>query len=203
MSKGRILVVEDEAVVAADLQQRLTALGYEVTGTAASGREALRLAEAQPPDLALMDIKLEGELDGIQAASRLAELFRVPVVYLTAFSDRAFLERAKITEPYGYLLKPFSERELGVWVEIAIYKSQADQERERLRHELEQALAEIKTLRGMLPICAWCHKIRDDRGAWENIEVYLMRHTATQVTHSICPECLSKETSELQSPLAD
>src|ERR1041384_5536840 len=77
MSKGRILVVEDEAVVAADLQQRLTALGYEVTGTAASGREALRLAEAQPPDLALMDIKLEGELDGIQAASRLAEQFQV------------------------------------------------------------------------------------------------------------------------------
>lgn len=130
MSETTILIVEDEVVVAMDIQMRLRRLGHHVVGLAGSGEEALRLAEAKRPDLALMDIRLKGELDGIQTAEQLRTRFGIPVIYLTAYADDVTLQRAKLTEPFGYLLKPFEERELHSTLEIALYK--IDMER-RLR----------------------------------------------------------------------
>ncbi|MBN2200357.1 PAS domain S-box protein [bacterium] len=124
--KHRILIVEDERIAAEDLRLTLSQLGYEVAGLASSGEEALRLAELRPPDLVLMDIVLKGPLNGIGTARLLADRFRLPVVYVTAFSDADTIERIKSTHPYGYLHKPFDFKELHVVVETALVKHHAD-----------------------------------------------------------------------------
>src|SRR4029453_6704516 len=126
MDKVRMLIVEDERIVAMDLQGRLNSMGYEVVGHAVSGEEAIQKAEALRPDMILMDIMLDGELDGIQAAEIIRSRFTIPVIYLTAYADSATLERAKITEPFGYILKPFEERELHGHIEIALYKARME-----------------------------------------------------------------------------
>src|SRR5215471_13237109 len=118
----RILVVEDERIVSLDIQRRLKNLGYEIVGAAVSGEEAIQKASMHHPDLVLMDIMLEGKLDGIAAAEAIRRRLAIPVIYLTAHADAYTLERAKITEPFGYILKPFEERELHGHIEIALYK---------------------------------------------------------------------------------
>jgi CheY-like chemotaxis protein len=105
---AKILVVEDEGIVAFNLQQRLQQLGYEVLGPAESDQDSLALVTRERPDLVLMDIHIKGELDGIELAGLLGNDFHLPIVYLTAYSEDATLERARHTRPYGYLIKPFS-----------------------------------------------------------------------------------------------
>src|SRR5262245_23908784 len=122
MDRVRILIVEDERIVSIDMQRRLRNLGYHVVGAAVSGEEAIQKAEASQPDLVLIDIMLEGPLDGIEAAEIIRARFDIPVIYLTAYADAPTLERAKVTEPFGYILKPFEERELHGHIEIALYK---------------------------------------------------------------------------------
>ncbi|HEY6724452.1 MAG TPA: response regulator, partial [Polyangiaceae bacterium] len=121
------MVVEDERVVAKDLEETLVRLGYEVVATTASGEECLRLAPAGKPDLVLMDIRIKGKLDGIETAAQLKAQLDVPVVYLTAYADEETLARARCTEAHGYLLKPFRAGELKSSIEIALAKHQADQ----------------------------------------------------------------------------
>jgi CRP-like cAMP-binding protein/DNA-binding NarL/FixJ family response regulator len=139
MNTPNVLVVEDEAIVAVDIDECLQTLGYRVCGTAASADEAFDLAGKHKPDLVLMDIILRGEEDGIQAAERIKSVHDVPVVFLTAHADKATLDRAKITEPYGYVLKPFNERELRTVVEIALYKHGRDAERKQHEQASEGA----------------------------------------------------------------
>jgi len=123
---ARILIVEDEAIVARDIAQQLNLLGYSVTGITARGEQALEWVQQQLPDLVLMDIQLAGPLDGIATAQVLRDHHAVPVVFLTAFAADDVLERAKLTEPFGYILKPFSERELSTVLAMALYKHQAE-----------------------------------------------------------------------------
>ena len=122
MSKEKILVVEDERIVAEDIKFRLKGLGYTVIGMAYSGEQAVKKTGEVRPDLVLMDIVLEGRMDGIEAASVIRSRFGIPVVYLTAYADDKTLERAKMTEPFGYLLKPFEDRDLKTTIEMALYK---------------------------------------------------------------------------------
>ena len=129
--KPRIMLVEDEKVVAADIEECIRGLGYDVAGSAASGAEAIRLADRARPDLVLMDIKLRGATDGIEVAGHLYEEHKIPVVYLTAHADAEILRRAKHTAPAGYVLKPFDERSLRTAIEIAFD-----------RHGRERALVE-------------------------------------------------------------
>lgn len=126
--KPRILVVEDEVVVARDIQRLLLELGYEVVGHATRGEEAIALTAQMTPDLVVMDIQLAGAMDGISAAHtiRSESNHRVPIVFLTAFDADETLARAKLTEPFGYILKPFSDRELRTVLEMALYKSQTE-----------------------------------------------------------------------------
>ena len=121
-----VLVVEDEAIIAEDIQATLIGLGYEVPATASSGLEALALARSSRPDLVLMDIRIRGSMDGIETAALMREQHNVPVVYLTSHSDDATLARARLTEAHGYLLKPFDERDLRATVEVALYKHAAE-----------------------------------------------------------------------------
>ncbi|WP_437631162.1 ATP-binding protein [Sorangium sp. So ce854] len=130
-NRSRILVVEDEQIVALDLRGRLTQLGYEVVATAATGAAAIARAAELHPDLVLMDIKLSGPMDGIEAAEKIQQIRETPVVYLTAFGDDVTLTRAKARELYGYVLKPFDERELQIAIEVALF-----------RHRTAQQLAE-------------------------------------------------------------
>lgn len=131
---ANILILEDEPAVAADLRIKLEQLGYHVQGVAETGAQAIALAQAQTPDLALLDIVLPGGMDGIEVAERFRQM-GIPVVYLTAYADEALLGRAKITEPYGYILKPYGARELQANLAMALFKAEAEQkiaERNRL-----------------------------------------------------------------------
>ncbi|MBE9007022.1 response regulator [Fortiea sp. LEGE XX443] len=128
MTDASILVVEDESIVAKDLQNRLRKFGYTVPAIASSGQEAINKAVEISPDLVLMDIRLKGQMDGIEAAAEIHKYLDIPIIYLTAYADENTLERAKITEPFGYLLKPFKERELQTNIEIALTKHRLEKQ---------------------------------------------------------------------------
>ncbi|NDD66690.1 response regulator [bacterium] len=122
MTLKRLLVVEDEALVATDLSFRLQALGYEVVGIADNAIDAWALCEAQVPDLVLMDIHIKGDRDGIETAHTIRRRWDIPVVYVTAYSDDATVGRATESDPFGYILKPFDERTVQITIEIAFHK---------------------------------------------------------------------------------
>jgi len=122
----RVFIVEDEKIIAFDLQRRLKVFGYNVVGSCTNGVDAIAFCEQTPPDIVLMDIRLEGDMDGIETARVLLERFRVPSIFLTAYSDPATLERAKVAQPLAYILKPFKERDLYTTLDVALYKCKAD-----------------------------------------------------------------------------
>jgi diguanylate cyclase (GGDEF)-like protein/PAS domain S-box-containing protein len=137
----RILIVEDERIVAADLAAVLRQLGYEVTGMAASADQALALVEADRPDLALMDIRIRGDRDGIDVAGVLRARFRIPVVFVSAFADDVTIERARQTQPFGYLVKPFSDRELRSAIEVALNHHELESRLEVILANVEDGVA--------------------------------------------------------------
>jgi PAS domain S-box-containing protein len=314
MEGARIVIVEDESIVARDLQHTLQRLGYRVAAIASSGEEAIRVVTKLRPDLVLMDIVLKGAIDGVEAGEQIRRQMDIPLVFLTAYSDDATMQRAKVTEPFGYVLKPFEERELHSNIQMALYRHEierrlreseeryrslfdrvlvglyrtlpdgqildvnpalvqmlrypdratllatnvedgyidpkdhhrwldlierhqhivgfevcwrcydgrpiwvsdsarairdgqgsivyyegsveditarkrVEQEREALIGELQQALVQVKTLRGLLPICASCKKIRDDQGYWHQVEAYVEQHSEAEFSHGLCPAC--------------
>ena len=126
MSQLSVLIVEDEAILAAHLASKVKLLGYRVTGPVSTGEEALALAQAERPDIALLDIRLHGHMDGIQTATRLKQWRDIPVIFLTAHSDQETLKRASAVGPFGYILKPFEERDLATQLEVTLYKHQAE-----------------------------------------------------------------------------
>src|SRR3954465_5336936 len=140
-ARRRILIVEDQRLIAADLESTLKKLGYLVVGNVASGDEAISTSDQVRPELVLMDVRLRGPMDGIQAAQIIRDRFNLPVVYLTAYADEATILRAKKTTPFGYLVKPFNERELRATIEVAFYTHQMERtladERAR-RHAVEE-----------------------------------------------------------------
>jgi len=192
MSKACILIVEDEMVVARDLQKKLQGLGYHVPETASSGKEAIELSNRLHPDLVLMDIVLKGKMDGVEAANTLRDKHHVPVIFLTAHADEPTFQRAKISEPFGYILKPFDIHLVNIAIQIGLYKHKMELENARLLAELQETLAHVQTLKGLLPICAWCKKIRDDAGYWLEVETYIHQRSAAEFSHGICPECQEK-----------
>ncbi len=128
MAKTSILVVEDESIVAKDIQQSLKKLGYSVPSVENSGEDAIDAAGQHKPDLILMDIMLKGEISGIEAAQQIKNRYQIPVIFLTAYADESTLSKAKVTEPYGYIIKPFKEIDLHTSIEMALYKHGKEQE---------------------------------------------------------------------------
>ncbi len=185
---ARILVVEDDANVAVVLEARLEAFGYRVCEIARSGPGAIRSAVRHSPDLVLMDIMLEGEMNGIEAAEGIGAQIDVPIIFLTCLNDDRIMDRAIQTSPFGYLVKPYDTAALRSCIEIALIKHRSEKERDRLIKKLEAALLEVKRLSGLLPICASCKRIRID-GGWQQIEDYISAHSEADFSHSICPEC--------------
>ena len=324
MRTPRILVVEDEAIIARNICRTLEKLEFAVVGTCATGEAAVASAEDLKPDLVLMDIRLEGAaMDGVQAADVIRQEADIPVIFITAHTDAATLERAKITGPTGYIVKPIVERDLHAAIEVGLHKAEMERrlavserslrsvmrcvadgiivadadarvrsvnpeaeritkwsageaggrsleevfelvdgagnrlfadpllavlqhevkreysdevslrgrdqgvtpieyeasalrderdqfvglvlvfrdvserraaraERERLIGDLREALDNVKTLRGLLPVCSECKKVRDDEGYWQRIDTYIEEHSDAQVSHGICPDCVRK-----------
>jgi len=203
MAKANIMIVEDEAIIGEEIKISLEDMGYTVTSVVKSGEQAIKKADQDRPDLILMDIRLKGRMDGIEAAELIRSRLDIPVIFLTAYADEDKLERAKLSMPFGYILKPFQDRDLKVAIEMGLYaaklnadRKQAEEQRDKLVLELQDALARVKTLSGMLPICVHCKNIRDDKGYWEKIETYIHDHSGTEFSHCICPECMKKHYPE-------
>ncbi|AXV39132.1 response regulator [Methanobacterium sp. BAmetb5] len=123
----KILVVEDERILALSLKKKLEKLGFTVTGTVSTGEEAMESAQQEQPELVLMDIVLKGEMDGIETAKLLISLYNIPIIYLTAYADDETINRAAKTYPYGYIMKPYKDREIKANIEMALHKHQAEQ----------------------------------------------------------------------------
>jgi PAS domain S-box-containing protein len=312
MATRKILIVEDEITIARELEARLAEFGYEVTGIASSGQDAIALAAETQPALVLMDVALNGEMDGIQAAEEIRRRHPTPILFMTAHTDEAILRRADVIEPFGYVEKPFTDRELQLTIEMALYKGEraeqahqlenrffavsidmlcfldfsgyfkrlnpawertlgfsreelmsrpfiefvhpddrertlkqnrdvrsggkalafenrylckdgsyrwllwnaapdfdqqviysvarditerkrAEEEREKLVRALQTALAEVRTLREILPICSYCKRIRNDENYWQTVDDYISQHTSSKVSHGICPACYKHE----------
>lgn len=142
MTHANILVVEDEGIVAQEIKSRLEKNGYTVCAVAHDGETAVMQADRNHPDLVLMDIRLNGKMDGIQTATVIRDRFDIPVVYLTAYTDPATMERIKVMEPFGYVVKPFDSRSLMVSIEIALHRHRSESERiyrEKLQAVLQTA----------------------------------------------------------------
>jgi len=143
MAKARILVVEDENIISLEIQERLKTMGHAICGAATTAEEAVVKATDMHPDLVLMDIMLRGNRDGIEAAGEIKDSVPVPIIYLTAYADDRTLERASSTEPHGYLIKPFEDRELHAAIEMALYKHKAES---RIRESEQRYAATIRCI---------------------------------------------------------
>jgi PAS domain S-box-containing protein len=143
MSKASILIVEDSFIVAFHLKKTLESEGYGVVATEASGEDALKLLETQKPDLVLMDIMLSGKLDGIETTRLIRSKYNLPVIYITALTDKETIQRAKITEPFGYLTKPFEDREIFTVIEMALYKHDIES---KLRQSEEKYFSTVRSI---------------------------------------------------------
>lgn len=182
MMKKQILIVEDEIIVAKNLQDRLENMGYVVTAIASSGEEAIEKATQTQPDLILMDIKLEGDVDGIEVAQYIRDRFGIPVVYLTAYATEDILQRAKITEPFGYILKPFEIKELHATIEMALYK-----------YEMERKLKESKQWFATTLRCIGDAVIATNTRGW----VIFMNPVAEALTGWTQEEAYGRELTEI------
>jgi len=183
MPKAKIIIVEDEAIIAMDIKNTLESLGYIVLAIASDGTEAIRRVGELLPDLVLMDIYLKNGIDGVEAATSIKQHYNIPIVYLTAYSDEETMQRAKVTEPYGYLLKPFEKRELQIVIAMALYKHKTD---EALRISHDQLERQVKER---------THDL--EATAVENSRLYLEAQEAIRLRD----EFLSIASHELRTPL--
>jgi len=201
MSKINVLVVEDESIVSKDIQHSLKKLGYNVAGAASTGVNAINLAESENPDIILMDIMLKGEMNGIEAAESIREKLSIPIIFLTAYADESTLSKAKITEPYGYILKPFKEIDLHTTIEMAVYKHSKEQEMVKER-DLLFSIVENKEQSGdfiFVKSNSRLVKLRNDEIYYiEALKDYVVIHTdGTRYTiHSTMKDIDSKMSSD-------
>jgi AmiR/NasT family two-component response regulator len=187
----RVLVVEDDSLVSEMIQGLLERMWYIVAGRAVNGLQAIEMTQSTRPDVVLMDIKLP-DMDGIEAARRIYESCPTPVVVLTAYDTPELVERASAAGVGAYLLKPPDVHEMDRAIAIAMARFDDLMELRRLNAELQDTLAKIKTLSGLLPLCSSCKKIRDDDGYWHQVEVYIRDHSEAEFSHGLCPECAKK-----------
>ncbi len=187
----RVLVAEDNQVVAEIIKLSLQESGFEMAGLAVTGRDAVEMTISLRPDVVLMDIEMP-DLDGLDATRQIQSRQPTPVVVLTAHQGDDLLEKASEVGVSAYLTKPPQVKEIERAIIMALARHDDLMECWRLNKELEKALKEIKTLQGILPICSSCKKIRDDKGYWSQIEAYFRVHTDVGFTHSICPECAAR-----------
>lgn len=187
----QVLIAEDDTVVAMVLKTQLRLAGYYVAGHASNGQEAVELATTENPDVILMDIQMP-EVDGLEATRLIQEKCPCPVVLLSSHEEEEFIERASLAGAEAYLIKPPSTKELQRTICIAMARFADRQALRQLNTEYQKALADVKTLSGLVPICSSCKKIRDDKGYWNGVEDYVAKHSMAQFSHGICPDCMRR-----------
>lgn len=194
----RVLIAEDDFLVSEMVQGIIEDLGYVVAGKASDGQQAIDMTQTLQPDIILMDIEMP-DINGIEAARLIRNSCPTPVVVLTAYETPALLKEASQVGVGAYLVKPPNISTIDRAITIALARFEDMMELHRLNvelqlrnMELEVALAKVKLLSGLLPICASCKKIRDDEGYWQQVEVYIKEHSEAQFSHGICPECMHK-----------
>jgi len=202
-NRTRVLIAEDDYLVSQTMKHALKEIGYTIAGKASDGQEAVEMACSCSPDVVLMDIKMP-KMNGFKATRQIQERCPVPVVILTAHESQDFVAKASKAGVAAYLTKPPKSIEIERAITIALSRHKDLIELRRLNKEiasknkdLEKALEEIKILRGFLPICSVCKKIRDDKGYWSQIEIYIRDHSEAEFTYSICPGCAEKLYPEL------
>jgi AmiR/NasT family two-component response regulator len=191
----RVLVVEDDFLVGQMVQGLLEELGYNLVGKALDSYQAVEMTHRLQPDVILMDIGM-ADVDGIQTTRQIQASHPTPVVVLTAYETPELVEQATLAGIGAYLVKPPRAREVerAIIVAMARFKDMLElrslnEELEAHNRELQEALAQARILRGLLPICASCKQIRDDQGYWYKVEDYLESHSEAEFTHGLCPDC--------------
>ena len=187
----RVLIAEDDVLIGDVIQSELERMGHQVAGRAVDGRQAVALTRSLQPDVVLMDIAMP-ELDGLEATRQIQEQCPRPVVLLTAHDETEFVNRAGTLGVGAYLVKPPNGPELARTMAIAEARFADLMELRRLNAELQAALDKVKVLSGLIPICAGCKKIRDDKGFWEELEHYVSEHSDATFSHGLCPNCIKK-----------
>lgn len=147
IEKANVLIVEDEKLTSLVLQKKLTNLGYNVCGSVMRGIDAIEEAGSKKPDIVLMDIQLKGDMDGIEAANVIKERYSIPVIFVTAYSDSGTVERAKLTGPFGYIIKPVNEKDLVTNIEIALYKHKIEIELKESQLQLRELTGKLQSIR--------------------------------------------------------
>jgi len=194
----RVLIAEDDFLVSEMIAGLVEEVGHTVVGRAASGREAFEMARSLRPDVILMDIAMP-DTDGIEATRQILAGCPAPVVIVTAFETPELVARASAAGVGAYLVKPTNAQEMERAIVVATARSDDVMELRRLNselqarnNELQEALANIKVLSGLLPICASCKRIRDDQGYWQQVEIYIRDHSEAEFSHGLCPDCARK-----------
>jgi AmiR/NasT family two-component response regulator len=188
-SGARILIVDDNVLALETIQEILERQGYKVIGRAMNGSQAVDLVEELTPDLVLMDIEMP-RLNGLEAARQIQDRCPTPVVMLTAHDAPDLVAQAGEVGVMSYILKPPRPDVVTLVLPLALARFQELQELRRVNDELAHALEEVKTLSGLLPICANCKRIRDDEGYWHHVEHYIQSHSQARFSHGICPSCM-------------
>ncbi len=215
-----IMIVDDDAALQMELEESLLSLNYEVAGVARSGEDALEMVETLAPDLILMDILMPGGMDGITTAEEIRVKSDAGIMFISGFGEPDYIDRAKALEPLGYILKPFHEAEIQAAVEIALQRRTiemelkqahealketnrnleleikrrqlAEEEKDSAIAKLQKVILKLNSLKGLLPICAACKRVKDVKGHWRSVESYVSEHSDADFTHDICPECAKK-----------
>jgi AmiR/NasT family two-component response regulator len=177
----RIVVADDEADLQAYYQKVLLRMGHEVVAVARDGAELVKQCRTVCPDLVLTDIYMP-LLDGIEAAARICEQRPIPIILVSSYFDNVLIERAEASQVQAYLVKPIKQADLVPAIALAVRRFA------QLR-DLQAALGRVKLLQGLLPICMYCKKIRNDRNYWQQLETYIASHSEAHFSHGICPAC--------------
>ena len=170
MEKAQVLIVEDDGIIAMDLESRMKQLGYGVTGVAGYGEQAIEKVKENTPDVVLMDIILKGEIDGIEAAEEIRTQYDIPVIFITGYADKERLKRAKLAYPFGFIIKPFSDKDLEITIEMALYVAKVDAERRKAEEALRKSEKELSIRNRIAEIFI---KVPDDKMYYEVLQVVL------------------------------
>ncbi len=184
----RILIADDEPLIAHLIAQEVVAAGHRVVAKAIDGRNALRLTQELHPDVVLMDISMP-EMDGFEASEMIQDHCPTPIVMLTAHAEQDMLAKAADCGAGAYLVKPPEAGEINRALVIAISRHSDIMKLLRMNQELQEALLDVKVLKGLLPICCQCKKIHSENGQWQQVETYVRNHTNAEFTHTYCPTC--------------
>ena len=198
----RVVIADDQESMSAIIRRQLVKIGHVVIGKATNGRQAVEMTQLLQPDIVLMDIEMP-EMDGLEAARLIHEQCPRPVVLLTGHDDPEMVRKASQSGVGAYLIKPPSAPEIERSIIIAVARFADLMELRRLNIELQLALDNVKALKGLLPICASCKKIRDDKGYWEGVETYIKKHADVEFSHGLCPGCITRLYPEYKPKLTD